>query len=592
MARMDPHSYFCTEQPRTEHLHLKWELDFANRQIRGTATLRFASPSTGHLDLDSRGLSIASVVAGDGRPVPFTVDAEDAILGSRIRLDLPPGTVTVTLAYETSAKATALQWLEPAQTLGGKKPFLFSQCQAIHARTIAPLQDTPAARITYTAEVTVPEGLETVMSAGGEGDFPTGDGRRTFKFRMPQAIPPYLLALAVGELASREIGPRSRIFAEPSTVDMAAYEFGEVESMIRTAEGLFGPYDWERFDLLLLPPSFPYGGMENPRLTFLTPTLLAGDRSLVAVVAHELAHSWTGNLVTNANAEHFWINEGFTVWAERRILEALYGKERATMGWAIGGTALRKAYERFGEGSPYTKLKTDLQGVDPDEVFSEIPYEKGARFIALLEREVGREAFDGFVREYMKRFRFTSITHIELLGLLEEKFPGISQRVHAEEWLYGSGIPDNAPVFHSEKLEKLNLLGEGWGTQHPALEELKKWTPQEMLIFLQSLPRTLSHEDCRWLERELDLPDKRNYEIVVEWLAIALASDYEPCFATAREVLGKVGRMKYLRSLYGAMQTSPRTRALAKELFHETELRLHSLSRSVIQGMIQKYPVD
>ncbi len=307
----------------------------------------------------------------------------------------------------------------------------------------------------------VPEPLGAVMSAGPAGEGPgSRPGTRVFRFRMPQPIPPYLLALAVGRLESRELGPRSRVFAEPETVEKAAHEFAETEAMIARAEELFGPYDWDRYDMLVLPPSFPYGGMENPRMTFLTPTLLAGDRSLVDVVVHELAHSWTGNLVTNADMEHFWLNEGFTVWAERRLLEALHGEEATVLAWAIGEKALEESLARFEPGSPLTRLRTELAGTDPDDAFSSVPYEKGARFVTLLERTAGRERFDRFMRDYMARFRFTSITTEEFLAFLESELPGLASRVGAQEWLYEPGLPQNAPVFRSPRLDGLVALAQ------------------------------------------------------------------------------------------------------------------------------------
>ncbi|MCR4294817.1 MAG: M1 family aminopeptidase/hydrolase, partial [Elusimicrobia bacterium] len=329
MARVDPHSYFDDAQPRTRSWRLRLRADFERKVLGGEATLVFDAPAKGTLDLDTKGLSIARAVTDAGAPVPFELGPEEPILGRRLRLTVPAGTQSVTISYETSPAAAGLQWLTPEQTEGKRLPFLFSQCQAIHARSVLPCQDSAIARVSYEAEVNVPEGLTAVMGAGPDGDAPAEAGRHTFKFRMPQPIPSYLFALAVGELEGRDLSHRCRVWAERATIAAAAWEFAGTEAMIARAETLFGPYDWDRYDMLVLPPSFPYGGMENPRMTFLTPTLLAGDRSLVDVVAHELAHSWTGNLVSNATAEHFWLNEGFTVWAERRILKALHGEEAA-----------------------------------------------------------------------------------------------------------------------------------------------------------------------------------------------------------------------------------------------------------------------
>ena len=466
MALVDPHSYADDAQPRTKHLRLHLAVDFALKRIDGRAFLELAAPAGGPMDLDTKGITVGAVTASGGGEVLFEMGPHDPILGRRLRLKLPPGTTEVLVRYHTSPDAIGLQWLDPSQTEGKVHPFLFSQCQAIHARTMVPCQDTARFRVTYHAEVTVPVPLSAVMSAGPSGTI-EGKGTRTFLFDMPQPIPTYLLALAVGELDSRDLSPRARVWAEPATVERAAWEFAGVEEMIVKAEGLFGPYDWDRYDMLVLPPSFPYGGMENPRMTFLTPTLLAGDRSLVDVVAHELAHSWTGNLVTNATMDHFWLNEGFTVWAERRILEALHGEEAAALGWAIGQKALEKEFERFGADSPVTRLRADLKGTDPDDVFSSIPYEKGARLVTVLERAAGRPLFDRFLRDYMGRFRFTSITTEEFRDFLEERLPGVAREVGLDVWLHGTGMPANAPVFRSKVLEDLTSLAAGWTALGP-----------------------------------------------------------------------------------------------------------------------------
>jgi leukotriene-A4 hydrolase len=591
LARLDPHSHADSGQPRARHLRLHLSVDFEARQIEGTAALELEAPSGGPLDLDSKELEVLEATTASGTPVPFDLGPDEPILGRRLRLSLPEGTREVRLHYRTSEEAPALQWLCPEQTAGGSHPFLFSQCQAIHARSLVPLPDTPRNRLTYEAELEVPEPLRAVMSAGPAGEGPGArPGTRVLRFAMPQPIPPYLLALAVGRIESREVGPRSRVYAEPETVDAAAHEFAETEEMIARAEGLFGPYDWDRYDMLVLPPSFPYGGMENPRMTFLTPTVLAGDRSLVDVVAHELAHSWTGNLVTNANMEHFWLNEGFTVWAERRLLEALHGEAATVLSWAIGEKALEESLGRFGNDSPLTRLRTELAGTDPDDAFSSIPYEKGARFVALLEQAAGRARFDGFMREYMARFRFTSITTEEFLAFLEERLPGLAAEVGAPAWLYEPGLPANAPSFRSAALDGLVALAAGFPRgERPSPAAVAGWSPAEMLVYLQNLPREIDRDGCAWLDASLGLTGRGNHEILVEWLTVAAGSDYEPAFPRLREVLLRVGRMKYLRPLYGALGRHPRTRALAREVFAEASPRYHQLSRRVAAAVIEKY---
>jgi leukotriene A-4 hydrolase/aminopeptidase len=594
MTRIDPHSYFDDAQPRTQSWHLRLRVDFDRKVLEGEATLLFPAGASGVLDLDTKGLTIHRIhVTATLTKIPFELGEEDPILGRRLRLHLPPGTMGVTLAYETSPEAIGLQWLSPEQTEGKAHPFLFSQCQAIHARTLVPCQDCAVARVSYDAEITVPEGLSAVMSAGPAGDAAAGAGWHCFRFRMPQPIPSYLLALAVGELESRDLSPRVRVWAEPATIEKAAWEFAETETFVQKAEGLFGPYDWDRYDMLVLPPSFPYGGMENPRMTFLTPTLLAGDRSLVDVVAHELAHSWTGNLVTNATAEHFWLNEGFTVWAERRILRALHGEEAATLGWAIGQKALDDSLSRFTDQPELTKLRTHLEGIDPDDAFSNVPYEKGARLVIALERAVGEAAFDGFLKAYMKRFRFQSITTEQFCAFTEEQFPGLLARVNADVWLHEPGMPADAPRFVSPRLEALTALAEGWKSgQRPSEEQAQHWSMSELLIYLQHLPRELSLEDCAWLDGRLELTERGNYELLVEWLCIAVGSGYAPVFERVRQVLSTVGRMKYVRPLYQALGKTQAGRALAREVFAMAAPTYHGLTRRVAEGVIAKYPLE
>lgn len=590
MAQPDPHSYFDDTQARTARWHLALNVDFSKKEVSGAVTLHFVAPAQGPLDLDTRGLSIEGVSTAGGQTVPWELLAEQPILGARLRLTLPEATGAVTVRYRASPESSALQWLAPAQTHGGKHPFLFSQCQAIHARALVPCQDSAIARVSYTAAVTVPAGLSVVMSAGPKGEVANADGSRTFHFEMPQTIPPYLLALAVGELASQELGPRSRVYAEPGMLAKAAWEFAEVEAIIQKAEGVFGPYDWERFDLLVLPPSFPYGGMENPRMTFLTPTLLAGDRSLVDVVAHELAHSWTGNLITNATSEHFWLNEGWTVWAERRILEAMHGKEAALVSWSLGQTALDDALRRFEKTPQLTCLRTHLTGVDPDDAFSSIPYEKGSRFIHALELAVGRERFDAFARQYMQAFRFGVITTEAFCAFVEQQLPGVLAQVKADQWLHQPGMPAGAPTFRSPTLDAIEAVATGWKVGvRPTPEQRRTWTPTELLLYLQRLPRPLPERDCAWLDEQLALTSRGNAEVLFEWLAIAAASEYAPAFPRMREMLRQVGRLKYLRPVYAQLGTTVRTRALGREIFAQAKDGYHGLTRRMIQGVIDHY---
>ncbi len=609
MSRRDPHSYADDAQPQTEHLLWRARVDFHTHTVNGEATLRFRAPAlaSGPLDLDTRDLTIDAVLDEAGQALPFELAAPEPILGSRLRVQLTAGARAVSIHYRTSPAASALQWLEPAQTAGGVEPFLFSQCQAIHARSVVPLQDTPRLRIRYRAELTVPSrlrGLRGLMAAAHVARGETG-GEAVETWEMPQPISPYLLALAVGDLQSRDVGPRTRVWAEPSVVDKAAYEFAGVEAMIATAESLFGPYDWERFDILTMPPSFPYGGMENPRLTFLTPTLLAGDRSLVNVVAHELAHSWTGNLVGSDNAEHFWLNEGFTVFAERRIIEALEGQEVAALQAALGRRELERDLERFKSRPELTRLRTHLTGIDPDEAFSLVPYEKGYLFLRSLEEAVGRHAFSAFLKKYIDTFRWTTLSSELFRDFVLKELPAAAERVNLAGWLDGSGIPEGAPLPSSARLDAIAQLGET--VPEPTLAT--GWTPAEWKLYLESitpppgevsalhafernpgggdpLPRPAPLQRCEALEARYKLTTSANYEVLTSWLVAAVRAGFQPAISRTQAVLGEVGRMKYLRPLYLALASRPETRALARRCFEAYKAGYHPIARQVIEPLL------
>jgi aminopeptidase N len=561
--RLDPHSYADTAQPQTRSIDLTLRADFDRRVLEGEIALHFRAPGFGPLDLDTRDLRIDAVTLLDGTPLPHDLFAPEPILGARLRIDLPRGAAGVRVRYATSPAATALQWLEPSQTAGGQ-PFLFSQAQPIHARSLAPLQDTPRIRITVgTARFTVPSPLRALMAAAERGPD---------VFEMPQAIPPYLLAFAVGDLTSRQLSGRSAVWAERAVADAAAEEFGEVEQMLLAAEELFGPYEWDRFDILVMPPSFPYGGMENPRLTFVTPSLLAGDRSLVNVIAHELAHAWTGNLVTNASANDFWLNEGFTVYAERRILEALHGRDSAELHAAAGLHDLHTALERFAAHPELTCLRTDLQGIDPDEAYSSVPYEKGSLLLRKLEETAGRPAWDAFLRAYLGAFRFQSVTTQEFLDFLEARLPGLASRARALEFIDAPGLPADAPRPRSRRLEQLRAF------------EVEPENPAELLVVLQALapdsPRV------RELDARFGLADRRSLELRHTFVLLQLRAGAPEAVDSARRILLASGRMRYLRPLY--TELARRHPEAARRIYQEARAGYHNIARAAVEGVLKQ----
>ncbi|MBV8714163.1 MAG: M1 family metallopeptidase [Chloroflexi bacterium] len=583
MPRLDPHSWTDSDQPQAEFLTWRAQVDFSTRTLECEALLHFDNASSGPLDLDTRGLTIHRVMDSGGKPLAFDFEAHDPIIGSRLRIDLPSRTDAIKIDYVTSPNASALQWLEPSQTAGGAQPFLYSQCQPIHARSLVPLQDTPRTRLRFSAELRVPAQLTALMAARHLGRELDG-AEAVERFEMPQPISPYLLAFAVGDLASRDLSSRSRVWSEPSLVEGAAWEFADTEQMLASGERLFGEYDWERYDLLVLPPSFPFGGMENPRLTFLTPTVVIGDRSATEVIAHELAHSWTGNLISNANAEHFWLNEGWTTYAERRIGELVFGPDVVALAWALGRRELEDAVAQFvKEGKPeLSRLRTQLTGVDPDIAYSIVPYEKGALFLWALEESVGRAAFDRFIREYIGRFRFQAVTTEEFVALVDELLPAAATQVNMQRWLLEDGVPEGAPQPQSSRLQAILALG----GMPPSDELAATWRPVEWQLFIDSLPATLGADAIAALDARFHFTQARNYDILEKWLPRGIRVGYAPAVSRTEQVLGLVGRMKYLRPLYRALAEGNDTRALASQLFDQFAPRYHPIAREVVRAVL------
>ncbi|MCH7664124.1 MAG: M1 family peptidase, partial [Chloroflexi bacterium] len=419
--------------------------------------------------------------------------------GQRLHLRELNNITSFTCEHSTSPTASALQWVAPEQTASGQHPFMYSQCQAIHARSIFPCQDTPALRFTYKAEAIVPAELIAVMAAGPGVSSQDGE-IGSFRFEMPQSIPAYLFAIAVGNLTSQDLGPRSRIYAEPESVEAAAWEFEGMEERILAAEKLYGPYPWERYDMLLMPPSFPYGGMENPRLNFLTPTLVVGDRSLTSVISHELAHSWTGNLVTNATWDDFWLNEGWTTYAERRIMEITEGEDFTMMAATIGVNNLLAELDAGLVEPEMTRLKTENYDTI---VTTFVPYEKGFLFLTAIERAVGREVFDLFTAKYIAAYKFQSLTTEEFLKFLSAELPHAFDLVDIDTWVHGTSLPEDMPTFNSSLMEVVDKATSAYQAERvlPAANQIVGWNAKQVELFLQGLPQSIPVGDCKRIEK-------------------------------------------------------------------------------------------
>ncbi|MBL8000931.1 MAG: M1 family metallopeptidase [Flavobacteriales bacterium] len=583
---MDKHSFARPNEAAITHLDLDITVDMAARRIHGTASYDIAAKDADSIIFDTEGLEIEAVTLADGSAAPFTL-GEENFLGRPLIVRIPRGAGKLAIRYSTGAEARALQWLTPQQTLDKGKPFLFTQGQAILTRSWIPIQDSPGVRITYTARVQVPSDLMAVMSATNPQQRSV-DGR--YAFAMKERIPPYLIALAVGDLAFKPLGPRTGVYAEPGMVEKAAWEFADMEAMVTAAEELYGPYRWGRYDVIVLPPSFPFGGMENPMLTFATPTIVAGDRSLTALIAHELAHSWSGNLVTNATWDDFWLNEGFTVYFEKRICEKLYGRDYAEMLALLGRQDLERTMAEIAQG-PHpedTRLKLHLEGRDPDDGMTDVAYEKGYAFLRTIEEKVGRERFDAFVRSYFDRHAFQSMTTERFLALLQQELLGPAGITYnTDAWMVGDGLPADAVKPVSDRFTKVEAEIGRWTAGTPAAQlGTKAWSTFEWLHFLRHLPSGLDPKRMEEMDAAFRFTGSGNAEVAAAWYEVCINNGYHKPYPAMDEFLVTVGRRKFLLPLYSALARTESGRQEALAIYAKARPNYHSVSVRSIDEML------
>ncbi|WP_460219299.1 M1 family metallopeptidase [Psychroserpens sp. MEBiC05023] len=582
----ETHSYAQPNDASINHLDLNINVDFNQKIISGSANYTINNNNkASKIILDSKFLEIERAEA-DGKPTTFTLGAFDEALGQSLTVDISEDTKTITIFYKTTDKTEALQWLNPQQTADKTHPFLFTQGQAILTRSWIPIQDSPQIRITYDAKVKVPSELLAVMSAENPKS-KTDDG--VYHFKMKQPISPYLMALAVGDLEYKAISNRTGVYAEKSMIDKAQAEFIDMEKMVVAAENLYGAYDWDQFDVIVLPPSFPFGGMENPRLTFATPTVIAGDKSLTSLIAHELAHSWSGNLVTNATWNDFWLNEGFTVYFEIRIMEALYGKERANMIALIGRQDLEEEIEGFKEEPEMTKLKLDLSGKNPDDGMNSIAYDKGYLFLRTLEETVGREKFDAFLKSYFKTNAFSTVTTEDFISYLNSNLlepNGVD--FNTEAWIYEAGLPENQAIIVSDKFDNAKqTLSDFIQNKSVDVSKTKNWTTQEWVYFIRNFPETITIEDLARFDAAFDFTNSGNSHIAMVWYEQAINHDYHGNNVDQKieDFLIRVGRRWYVNTLFKAFERNDKVdEALA--IYKKSRANYHSVTANTIDALL------
>ncbi|HEY2684286.1 MAG TPA: M1 family metallopeptidase [Steroidobacteraceae bacterium] len=600
----DYHSYANTDQFRVTHLELNLRIYMSQKAMDGVVGLQLKrlDPDATQVVLDTKGLMIQDVSEKTNDIIgatskteatwvsrPFHVEKPDPILGSALIIDLPrskKSTLVLKIQYETTEASSALQWLDAHQTAGQKKPFLYTQSEAIGARSWIPLQDTPSVRAPYEATVYTDEDQRAVMSAKSDPK----EHRGEYHFVMDQPVPSYLIALAVGDLRFQATGPRTGVWAEKSVLKEAVKEFADTEAMIQANEKMFGPYRWERYDILVMPPSFPVGGMENPRLSFITPTILAGDKSLVSVIAHELAHSWAGNLVGNATWRDLWLNEGFTDYMQSRIITAVYGAERANMEEVLDLNSLREDLKTLPPKDQV--LAVDLRNRNPDEVFSEVPYEKGRLFLKFLDAKFGREHFDAFLRGYFDHFAFKALTTSQFVKYLKEnlldKYPDTVSAAEVDQWVNGPGLPAYAVLPSTQMFAVVDQTRTDWLAGKAAAGKFgKDWVTQQWIYFLDNLPATLASAQMATLDQAYGLTKSTNAEIEESWLKVVIAHDYGPGKARLESYLINVGRLKLVLPLYQQLAKTEAGRVLAKRVYKQARPNYHAYTVSAIDALME-----
>ena len=597
MKFTDHHTYAQPEEAVITHLNWDADIDFKSSIIKATAEYEIkTSAGAEKIILDINGINIISVADQSDAVLNYEIGAEKEFLGNPLIIELNDNTSKIKIAYSTSPDAEALQWLNAQQTSAETMPFLFTQSQAILCRSWIPTQDSPGIRFTYNAHVKVPEGMLALMSAKNPIE---KNESGVYDFVMKQPIPAYLMALTAGDITYQKVGDRTGVYAEPTIIKAAAWEFEEMEDLVVAAEELYGAYQWEVYDLIVLPPSFPFGGMENPRLTFATPTILAGDRSLVSLVAHELAHSWSGNLVTNANWDDFWLNEGFTVYFEQRIMEAVYGRDYAEMLAVLSMQDLEETINDLnGKGQQKdTYLKLSLNGRNPDDGMTDIAYNKGYFFLRLLEEQFGRETFDVFLKTYFTENAFKSMTTEKFIAYLNKNLYEVNNVAVdtdlLDRWIYGPGLPEDHPTPVSDRFDKVDGVVNDWTNETPIgllipQEDLlsKKWSSHEWLHFLRRLPNEMTTAQMKELDDYLQFTYSGNSEMLTAWMIHVIKNEYEPGYQNLENFLVSAGRRKFLVPLYGEMAKTETGMAMARKIYSRARPNYHFVSTSTIDDML------
>jgi aminopeptidase N len=602
---LDYHSFANVEQFRVTHVELNLRVDFPHTVLFGAVALEIKrlDPRATELVLDTRDLDIRDVseratdVLGATSKSettwvsrPFHFQKADPILGSPLVIELPPSKRTthlIKIEYVTSPEASALQWLTEKKNPGRNHPLMYTLSEPIGTRSWIPLQDTPRARLTYGAHIHTSSDVFAVMSAKFD---PKAKRNGDYSFVMTDAIPPYLIALAVGDLQFKEAGPRTGVYAERSLIAAAAKEFADAETLLRAAEKILGPYPWSRYDILVLPPSFPVGGMENPRLSFVSPTIITGDKFPPAVIAHEVAHSWPGDLVSSATWRDLWLSEGFAGYLQGRIVDEVYGERREAMDRVLGLQSLR---DDLATAKPEDQvLAIDLRDRDPGAAFNDVIYQKGRLFFVFLDAKFGRDHFDAFMREYFDQFAGKSVSTEQFLAYLKsnllDRYPNIVGADEVMQWVMAPGLPADAVLPASNVFDSVDEARDRWlGGGLPAKKlDTRDWQWPQWQYFLDHMPNTLRAEQLADLDQAFGLTRSENALVTRSWLMLVIRNAYRPGIARLEEYLKTIGRSKLITPLYQELMKTPAGAALARRVFALARPGYHAQTVAVLEPIV------
>ena len=593
---------------RTQHYDLELDLDFDRRVVTGKQSLVMQTQQFGvkEVRLDISDLTIFNVTDYYGNHLNYTIQDPNPELGQLLSVNIPTKwfpyeKYVINITYETSPDAGALTWLSKEQTAGKKLPYTFTQCESIYCRSIAPLQDSPSIKSTYNLHFTTP--IDIVVKASGNltHEYIDEEKRHTF-FEMIIPVESYLLAFAGGNIVEAQVGPRTFVLSEPEWIEKVKAELDQLENALITAEDYFTPYIWGVYKVLILPPSFPFGGMENPLLTFMSPTHIVGDKSSFSVFVHEINHSWFGNLVTNENWSHFWLNEGFTRWAERKVDSILFGEDFSKVSAKLGNETMYAAMLDYGLNSTFSSLTPIFNGRHPDKAFSSIPYEKGFQFVYYLEHLVQPENFQKFLREYINEFYQKSISSEDFRAFFEgfvvrtfgkHNATEIFNQIDWDAWLKQPGLPPVIQDFETEEYNQAIGIAQNYIDNQVSIPEAKalydSWDVNLKNLFITQLIKArpvVSPDVVAIVDADLHISEELNSNIISKWLQVDIRSGHQPSpFTIADEFVGSVGKTSAVSPIYASMNVIDRD--VSWSIYQKHRSFYHPITRDAIEDLFK-----